>query len=66
MPDSGYAALLEPRAEEGEKPTAEDRYYLVVPINFNGEGSYGTDSANNERPTGTSTCVPTQLLAPCP
>ncbi len=47
-------------------PMDGDRYYLVVPINFNGEGSHGTDSANNERLTGTSTCVPTQFLAPCP
>jgi len=48
-------------------PTTDgDHYYLVVPINFNGEGSYGTDSADNERPTGPSVCAPTQLVAPCP
>ena len=52
--------------EEVTPTTADDHYYLVVPINFNGEGSYGTDSANNERLTGTSTCAPTQFLAPCP
>jgi hypothetical protein len=39
-----------------------NRYYLVVPLNDAVEGSYGTDSGNNQRSVGTSTCKPTQLL----
>ncbi len=46
-------------------PMEGDGYYLVVPVNFNGEGSYGTDS-DTERPTGTPACVPSQFLASCP
>ena len=46
-------------------PMEGDGYYLVVPVNFNGEGSYGTDS-DTERPTGTPACVSSQFLAPCP
>ncbi len=46
-------------------PMGGDRYYLVVPVNFNGAGSYGAGS-DVERPTGTPACVPGQFLAPCP
>lgn len=46
-------------------PQAADSYYLVVPINANDEGSYGTNSSGTERPQGTGACRPTQALA-CP
>jgi hypothetical protein len=39
-----------------------NRYYVVVPMNDAVEGSYGTDSGNSERPVGTSSCKPVQLL----
>lgn len=46
-------------------PASGDRYYLVVALNPNDEGSYGTDSSNVERPQGTSPCRATQGLG-CP
>jgi hypothetical protein len=47
-------------------PSAGDRYYLVVPLNPNDEGSYGKDSGPSERPVGNpGRCRPTQALA-CP
>lgn len=50
---------------EEVKPSAGDRYYLVVPWNANDEGSYG-DSTSGARPPGAATCVPTQVLSLCP
>ncbi len=53
-------------------PSAGNRYYLVVPHNPNGEGSYGTCSpaaacgAGNERPAGAVVCAAPQVLTPCP
>ncbi|UCF66932.1 MAG: type II secretion system protein [Acidobacteriota bacterium] len=48
-------------------PGTSDHYYLVVPMNPNDEGSYGTDSAAAERPAGSpSVCRTTQELEPCP
>ena len=47
-------------------PSAGNRYYLVVPRNPNDEGSYGTDSLGMERPAGSSVCITSQALAPCP
>jgi hypothetical protein len=52
-------------SQETISPQAPDSYYLVVPLNANDEGSYGTDSAGAERPAGTTTCRPTQGLG-CP
>jgi hypothetical protein len=46
-------------------PMAGDRYYLVVPTAGSSEGSYGEDSGSNERPVGTSTCAPNQVLGNC-
>jgi hypothetical protein len=40
-------------------------YYLVVPRNAAGEGSYGQASNLTERPVGVSACLP-QALAGCP
>lgn len=33
-------------------------YYLVVPLNNSNEGTYGTDSNNNQRPIGFNPCNP--------
>lgn len=50
---------------EDFSPGAGNRYYLVVPLNANDEGSYGLDSTLNQRPRGAATCVPTQALDAC-
>jgi len=42
-----------------------NHYYLIVPYNSSGEGSYGTNSNGTERPQGTSPCNPSQNLNPC-
>jgi hypothetical protein len=47
-------------------PAAGDRYYLIVPLNANDEGSYGTMSSGTPRPPGAVTCVATQALSSCP
>jgi hypothetical protein len=47
-------------------PSAGDRYYLVVPLNANAEGSHGTASDQTERPVGITSCGFVQTLAPCP
>ena len=39
-------------------PGAGNTYYLVVPLNGFREGSYGTDSNDNERPQGAGACLP--------
>ena len=46
-------------------PHAGDRYYLVVPLDANDEGSYGTATLTGERPIGISTCKPSQDTGPC-
>jgi len=46
-------------------PASGNTYYLVVPLNSNDEGSYGTDSSGSQRPPGTSPCRLTQDLD-CP
>lgn len=43
-----------------------DRYFLVVPMDDLTEGSYGTDSAGNERPAAIGGCRPLQTLDVCP
>jgi hypothetical protein len=47
-------------------PSSGNRYYLVVPLNANDEGSYGTASDGTSRPPGGSACVASQALAACP
>jgi len=42
----------------------EAAYFLVVPLSGNREGSYGTDSEDDERPPGYSICHP-QLVGEC-
>ncbi|MEM7247780.1 MAG: ThuA domain-containing protein [Acidobacteriota bacterium] len=47
-------------------PTFGDRYYLVVPVNDEVEGSYGLDSFGNERPASADgACRATRSLS-CP
>ena len=46
-------------------PAAGDRYYLVVPTNLSGEGSYGLDGAGLQRPASLSECR-AQSIAACP
>ena len=41
-------------------PSADDAYYLVVPLNPMREGSYGKDSDGRERPAGQAACLPQQ------
>jgi len=46
---------------------ADDRYYLVVPHNAAYYGSFGLNSALEERPVGTAVCAPAQALTmTCP
>ena len=40
-------------------------YFLIVPTTAACEGSYGKDSAGNERPQGSNPCRSTQCLNPC-
>ena len=52
-------------------PAAGSSYYLVVPHNASGEGSYGRCSpsvclAGDERPVGSAQCVVPQVLTSCP
>jgi hypothetical protein len=46
-------------------PGGGDRYFLVVPLSADHEGSYGTDSAGIERTVGVEACLP-QLIGDCP
>jgi hypothetical protein len=39
----------------------DGRYYLVVPLNAGSEGSYGRDSAGNERTPAAAACAPQQV-----
>src|SRR5207244_2449419 len=45
-------------------PASGGSYYLVVPTHADREGSYGNDSAGQERPQGHAACFP-QLTRPC-
>jgi hypothetical protein len=45
-------------------PLPGDRYFLVVPVHADREGSYGTSGAGVERPPGVDACVP-QAFAGC-
>ena len=45
---------------------AASSYFLVVPITDDAEGSYGDDSAGNERPKSTTTCRELQVTQRCP
>lgn len=46
-------------------PAVESSYYLVVPQSVDREGSYGADSAGNERPQSGSACLPQALALAC-
>jgi hypothetical protein len=48
-------------------PSAGNRYYLVVPLGVNGEGSYGRASNGTEIPPASgAVCMAAQVLGPCP
>ncbi len=47
-------------------PGAGDRYYLVVPMSAEREGSYGTDSAGAEHPRSGHRCRTERDTTPCP
>jgi len=46
-------------------PGVEDRYYLVVPLGADREGSYKLDSERVERPPGAGSCL-SQSIGECP
>lgn len=48
------------------EPAPGNRYYLVVPLSDQAEGSYGTRSGGVERPRALDACVATQVVTPCP
>jgi hypothetical protein len=43
-----------------------NRYYLVVPIAGTFTGSFGTSTANGERPDASPSCTDDRALSPCP
>jgi len=45
---------------------ADSAYFLLVPRNLLGEGSYGQASSLTERPVGVSACLPQSLAGQCP
>lgn len=47
-------------------PAGGDVYYLVVPRNAAGEGSYGRRSDGAERPQSTTACLPQEIAGSCP
>lgn len=47
-------------------PSPGDRYYLIVPLTADAEGSYGTQSNGAERPDSVTTCRASSVVAPCP
>ncbi len=51
---------------EEVQPLPGGRYYLVVPLAFDSEGSYGTSSTAAERPVGMEVCQASQVIAACP
>lgn len=42
-----------------------NRYYLIVPLSGDMEGSYGKISGGSERSRGTSVCAPVQVVDSC-
>lgn len=46
-------------------PNQDAAYYIVVPLNAGNEGSYGRDSAGNERAPAATACA-TQQITACP
>jgi len=52
--------------EEEIVPGVGNRYFLVVPLDADEEGSYGTDSDGAERPARNATCRMAQNLSDCP
>jgi hypothetical protein len=47
-------------------PGSGNHYYVVVPRDDSNEGSYGLDSAGNQRPPAAATCRPPAATFACP
>lgn len=47
-------------------PGSGGRYFLVVPLNPDAEGSYGLDSSGTQRPLSSATCRSEVSVEPCP
>ena len=47
-------------------PVVGNRYFLVVPLTDDAEGSYGVDHAGVPRPVSTFTCLGQQIADDCP
>ena len=47
-------------------PQSNSRYYLIVPLSAEAEGSYGQDSTGASRPLSGSACRSTASFAECP
>ena len=47
-------------------PGTRSYYYVIVPLNADAEGSYGTDSGGTQRPTSTTNCRSKVKVDPCP
>ena len=52
--------------QEQVTPASGGAYYLVVPMNYRGEGSYGARSSGAQRPVGTTVCASPQMVTSCP
>jgi len=48
------------------QPGSGDRYFLVVPTNPQGEGSYGLTSSLTERPASSAPCRTWRIISTCP
>ena len=46
-------------------PGDGDRYYLVVPLNDDAEGNYGSGAGSAERPRSTVACRPRTVTDSC-
>ena len=51
--------------QEVVTPGGGNRYFLVVPLSNDAEGSYGTNSGGIERPRGATTCRALQMPGSC-
>jgi hypothetical protein len=53
-------------SQEDITPGVGNRYFLVVPNNPFGEGSYGQRTGGTERPVGVASCSAPQVITSCP
>lgn len=50
----------------GYTPQPGDRYFLIVPVTLDAEGSYGAASDGTPRPVSSTTCLGQQIADVCP